>query len=170
MIHHINLNFYASINQDSSVYMFHFIFLYTYKIYRRKLRSKSRPTGFVHHQTSPSQIGIRTVDVDNTCNFSTTSNLCISIVTWNMNGQVPESLNYSLYFFLVVAFVEIFISIQFLFQSLIQHYYLIWRELIIRFRLKIQQKWLVATEITIFQLLACKKLRETKLQLCFRQL
>lgn len=55
---------------------------------RRKLRSKSRPTGFVHHQTSPSQIGIRTVDVDNTCNFSTTSNLCISIVTWNMNGQV----------------------------------------------------------------------------------
>lgn len=60
--------------------------------------------GFVHHQTSPSQIGIRTVDVDNTCNFSTTSNLCISIFTWNMNGQVLESLDYSLRFFLTVVF------------------------------------------------------------------
>ncbi|XP_058725251.1 type IV inositol polyphosphate 5-phosphatase 11 [Vicia villosa] len=54
---------------------------------RRKLRSKRRPTGFVHHQTSHSHIGIRTVGVDKACNF-TTSNLCISIVTWNMNGQV----------------------------------------------------------------------------------
>ncbi|KAJ1393206.1 Inositol polyphosphate-related phosphatase [Sesbania bispinosa] len=45
--------------------------------------------GFIHHQASPSShIGIKTVGVDNVCNFSTNSDLCISIVTWNMNGQV----------------------------------------------------------------------------------
>ncbi|XP_057425300.1 type IV inositol polyphosphate 5-phosphatase 11 isoform X2 [Lotus japonicus] len=54
----------------------------------RKSRSKKRPMSFVHHQASPSHTGIRTVSVDNACNFSTDSDLCISIVTWNMNGQV----------------------------------------------------------------------------------
>ncbi|KAK2452444.1 hypothetical protein P8452_00209 [Trifolium repens] len=52
-------------------------------------RWKRRPISFVHdHESSPSEIGIRTVSLDKACNFSTASNLCISIVTWNMNGQV----------------------------------------------------------------------------------
>lgn len=33
--------------------------------------------------------GIRTVGVENSCDFSSTSDLCISIITWNMNGRVP---------------------------------------------------------------------------------
>ncbi|KAK6245341.1 hypothetical protein SCA6_008431 [Theobroma cacao] len=32
--------------------------------------------------------GIKTVGADNLCDFSTDSNLCICIVTWNMNGKV----------------------------------------------------------------------------------
>ncbi|XP_059637768.1 type IV inositol polyphosphate 5-phosphatase 11 [Cornus florida] len=32
--------------------------------------------------------GIKTVGANNHCNFSSTSDLCICIVTWNMNGQV----------------------------------------------------------------------------------
>ncbi|KAK4276618.1 hypothetical protein QN277_014746 [Acacia crassicarpa] len=46
--------------------------------------------GFIHAQASPSHVGIRTVDVDKVCNSSTASDLCISIVTWNMNGQVTS--------------------------------------------------------------------------------
>ncbi|XP_019457709.1 PREDICTED: type IV inositol polyphosphate 5-phosphatase 11 [Lupinus angustifolius] len=53
-----------------------------------KSRLKRMPMSFIHHQTSPSHTGIRTVDVDNVTNFTTNSDLCISIVTWNMNGQV----------------------------------------------------------------------------------
>lgn len=67
------------------------------EIHRRKLRSKRRPTGFVHHQTSNSHVGIRTVGVDKACNF-TTSNLCISILTWNMNGQVHACNFFNIYF------------------------------------------------------------------------
>jgi len=58
---------------------------------RRKSRSKRRPMGFIHNQASPSHTGIRTVGVEKVCNFSTDSDLCISIVTWNMNGQVYPS-------------------------------------------------------------------------------
>ncbi|EEF52518.1 type IV inositol polyphosphate 5-phosphatase 11 [Ricinus communis] len=32
--------------------------------------------------------GIKTVEVDHRCDFSRNSDLCISIVTWNMNGKV----------------------------------------------------------------------------------
>ncbi|KAG6624805.1 hypothetical protein CIPAW_16G053100 [Carya illinoinensis] len=32
--------------------------------------------------------GIKTVGADNLCDFSSSSDLCICIVTWNMNGQV----------------------------------------------------------------------------------
>ncbi|KAK9216648.1 hypothetical protein WN944_008658 [Citrus x changshan-huyou] len=32
--------------------------------------------------------GIQTVAVENHCNFSRNSDLCICVVTWNMNGQV----------------------------------------------------------------------------------
>ncbi|MBA0720632.1 hypothetical protein Golax_008245 [Gossypium laxum] len=32
--------------------------------------------------------GIKTVEADNLCEFSRNSDLCICIVTWNMNGQV----------------------------------------------------------------------------------
>ncbi|XP_057718759.1 type IV inositol polyphosphate 5-phosphatase 11 isoform X2 [Arachis stenosperma] len=52
-------------------------------------RWKRRPMmSFIHNQASPTHIGIRTVEAENVCNFSTHSDLCISIATWNMNGQV----------------------------------------------------------------------------------
>ncbi|QHN88370.1 type IV inositol polyphosphate 5-phosphatase 11-like isoform X1 [Arachis hypogaea] len=52
-------------------------------------RWKRRPImSFIHNQASPTHIGIRTVEAENVCNFSTHSDLCISIATWNMNGQV----------------------------------------------------------------------------------
>lgn len=38
------------------------------------------------------EAGITTVETNKTCEFSTTSDLCICIVTWNMNGQVIFSL------------------------------------------------------------------------------
>jgi len=66
----------------------HLLMLFLCIICRRKSRSKRRPMGFIHNQASPSHTGIRTVDVEKVCNFSTDSDLCISIVTWNMNGQV----------------------------------------------------------------------------------
>ncbi|XP_028791577.1 type IV inositol polyphosphate 5-phosphatase 11-like [Neltuma alba] len=53
-----------------------------------KTRTRRKPMGFIHHQASPSHVGIRTVDVNRVSNSSTASDLCISIVTWNMNGQV----------------------------------------------------------------------------------
>ncbi|XWS21105.1 hypothetical protein CRYUN_Cryun30bG0026800 [Craigia yunnanensis] len=31
---------------------------------------------------------MKTVEADNLCDFSRNSDLCICIVTWNMNGQV----------------------------------------------------------------------------------
>ncbi|KAI4336916.1 hypothetical protein L6164_015389 [Bauhinia variegata] len=55
---------------------------------RERWRWKRKPMGFVHHQASPTHTGIRTVGVDDVCKFSVDSDLCISIVTWNMNGQV----------------------------------------------------------------------------------
>ncbi|XP_054796230.1 type IV inositol polyphosphate 5-phosphatase 11 isoform X2 [Prosopis cineraria] len=53
-----------------------------------KTRTRREPMGFIHHQASPSHAGIRTVDVDKVCTLSTGSELRVSIVTWNMNGQV----------------------------------------------------------------------------------
>lgn len=37
--------------------------------------------------------GIQTVAVENHCNFSRNSDLCICVVTWNMNGQVVCLIN-----------------------------------------------------------------------------
>lgn len=77
-----------------NILMFQFCFYFLYKLICRgiKSRSKKRAMGnFIHNQASPSHIGIRTAGVDNVCNFSrTNSDLCISIVTWNMNGQVQS--------------------------------------------------------------------------------
>ncbi|MBA0693407.1 hypothetical protein Goari_003781 [Gossypium aridum] len=36
----------------------------------------------------PTHDGIKSVMADNLCNFSTNSDLCICMVTWNMNGRV----------------------------------------------------------------------------------
>ncbi|KAL5780407.1 hypothetical protein ACOSQ2_011144 [Xanthoceras sorbifolium] len=54
---------------------------------RRGFRLKSDQMESIHHHVSTHE-GIKTVDADNHCNFSTNSDLCICIVTWNMNGQV----------------------------------------------------------------------------------
>lgn len=40
--------------------------------------------------TNTAHEGIRTVEADNRCNFSGDSDLCICIVTWNMNGKVSD--------------------------------------------------------------------------------
>lgn len=38
--------------------------------------------------------GIKTVRADNRCDFSSYSDLCVSVVTWNMNGQVRSYFNF----------------------------------------------------------------------------
>lgn len=54
--------------------------------YRRKLPAVdyfNKPAvGSTDHE------GIKTVGADNRCDLSTNSDLCICVVTWNMNGQV----------------------------------------------------------------------------------
>ncbi|KAI8014096.1 Type IV inositol polyphosphate 5-phosphatase 11 [Camellia lanceoleosa] len=52
---------------------------------RSKLKRK--PKGFMKNEIGIHE-GIKTVGVDNYCDFSSSSDLCICIVTWNMNGQV----------------------------------------------------------------------------------
>ncbi|KAK2974091.1 hypothetical protein RJ640_020447, partial [Escallonia rubra] len=52
----------------------------------RNMKRKAR--GIINNEDTMDHEGIRTVGVDNRCNFSTTSDLCICILTWNMNGQV----------------------------------------------------------------------------------
>ncbi|XAR61811.1 Inositol-polyphosphate 5-phosphatase [Bertholletia excelsa] len=56
---------------------------------RRKSKTtrKSQDRAVTNHAAAVRE-GIRTVDVDNHCDFSGSSDLCICIVTWNMNGQV----------------------------------------------------------------------------------
>ncbi|KAJ4701869.1 Inositol polyphosphate 5-phosphatase [Melia azedarach] len=51
-----------------------------------KLKRKQMDSAINNHVIT--QEGIETVEVDNHCNFSRNSDLCICIVTWNMNGQV----------------------------------------------------------------------------------
>ncbi|PQQ13580.1 type IV inositol polyphosphate 5-phosphatase 11 isoform X1 [Prunus yedoensis var. nudiflora] len=56
---------------------------------RFKLRRKPIQLGSLDsHGTTMSHEGITTVRVDNRCDFSSFSDLCICVVTWNMNGQV----------------------------------------------------------------------------------
>ncbi|GLU04383.1 hypothetical protein SLE2022_215330 [Rubroshorea leprosula] len=47
------------------------------------LMTNKNPTNATHE-------GIKTVNADNRCDFSTSSDLCICIVTWNMNGKVSD--------------------------------------------------------------------------------
>ncbi|XP_057469117.1 type IV inositol polyphosphate 5-phosphatase 11 isoform X3 [Actinidia eriantha] len=54
-------------------------------IRRLKWRTK---TGDVMNHDIPIHEGIKTIGVENDCDFSSSSELCICIVTWNMNGQV----------------------------------------------------------------------------------
>ncbi|GMY28485.1 type IV inositol polyphosphate 5-phosphatase 11 [Fagus crenata] len=56
---------------------------------RVQSKLKRKPMGYMnqyHHIASHE--GIKTVGADNLCDFSSNSDLCICIVTWNMNGQV----------------------------------------------------------------------------------
>lgn len=56
---------------------------------RFKLRRKPIQLGSLDsHGATMSHEGIKTVRVDNRCDFSSYSDLCICVVTWNMNGQV----------------------------------------------------------------------------------
>lgn len=57
---------------------------------RAKSNLKREPMSFMNHHTA-SHEGIKTVGVDNLCDFSSNSDLCVCIVTWNMNGQVRSN-------------------------------------------------------------------------------
>ncbi|XP_031124619.1 type IV inositol polyphosphate 5-phosphatase 11 [Ipomoea triloba] len=55
----------------------------------RKHRVKKKPAmGILNGFDDASHEGIKTVGVDNRCEFSGRSDLCMCIITWNMNGQV----------------------------------------------------------------------------------
>ncbi|KAL9172522.1 hypothetical protein ABFS82_03G053700 [Erythranthe guttata] len=54
---------------------------------RGKRRRMKIPVGIIDNADA-SHEGIKSVDANNRCEFSITSDLCICIVTWNMNGQV----------------------------------------------------------------------------------
>ncbi|PPD90362.1 hypothetical protein GOBAR_DD12717 [Gossypium barbadense] len=47
------------------------------------------------NKPAPTHDGIKSVMADNLCNFSTNSDLCICMVTWNMNGQIAGGGNYA---------------------------------------------------------------------------
>nr|XP_023905394.1 type IV inositol polyphosphate 5-phosphatase 11 [Quercus suber]POF19739.1 type iv inositol polyphosphate 5-phosphatase 11 [Quercus suber] len=57
------------------------------RLCRAKSDLKRKPMSFKNNHTA-SHEGIKTVGVDNLCDFSSNSDLCVCIVTWNMNGQV----------------------------------------------------------------------------------
>ncbi|KAK6131167.1 hypothetical protein DH2020_035087 [Rehmannia glutinosa] len=54
---------------------------------RSRIRRKRIPVGIIDHDDA-SHEGIKTVEANNRCEFSNNSDVCICIVTWNMNGQV----------------------------------------------------------------------------------
>lgn len=63
-----------------------------FKNIRRRIRRKHQPIGNLisssRNDVDGTHEGIRTLDVNKHCQFSDSSDLCVSIVTWNMNGQV----------------------------------------------------------------------------------
>ncbi|XP_057973939.1 type IV inositol polyphosphate 5-phosphatase 11 isoform X2 [Malania oleifera] len=59
--------------------------------WRRPNKLKPKPMGsmtMISNHAATHHEGIRTVDADNLCDFSSGSDLCICMVTWNMNGQL----------------------------------------------------------------------------------
>ncbi|XP_044511790.1 type IV inositol polyphosphate 5-phosphatase 11 [Mangifera indica] len=48
---------------------------------------KRKQMGLMKNQALTDYEGIQTVEVENQCNFLRNSDLCICVVTWNMNGQ-----------------------------------------------------------------------------------
>ncbi|KAK4429125.1 Type IV inositol polyphosphate 5-phosphatase 11 [Sesamum alatum] len=54
---------------------------------RRRGRMKRVPVGVIDN-VDASHEGIKTVELINHCDFSDSSDVCVSIITWNMNGQV----------------------------------------------------------------------------------
>jgi hypothetical protein len=62
-----------------------------FRFFRGRAKLKRKAMGFMNHHDhqTASHEGIKTVGVvDKLCDFSSNSDLCICIVTWNMNGQV----------------------------------------------------------------------------------
>ncbi|KAJ0025170.1 hypothetical protein Pint_08899 [Pistacia integerrima] len=54
----------------------------------RGFKLKRKQMDLMKNQLVSNYEGIQTVEVDNHCNFLQNSDLCICVVTWNMNGQV----------------------------------------------------------------------------------
>ncbi|KAF8082628.1 hypothetical protein N665_0817s0003 [Sinapis alba] len=67
--------------------------------------------GFPNQETSNSSVGnnsshdgIKTIEAVKSCSFSRKSDLCIRIITWNMNGKVRSYVHgYSVRFILLVV-------------------------------------------------------------------
>ncbi|RVW50450.1 Type IV inositol polyphosphate 5-phosphatase 11 [Vitis vinifera] len=53
-----------------------------------RFKLKRGPADYSMNDLATNHDGIRTVRADNRCDFSGSSDLCICVVTWNMNGQV----------------------------------------------------------------------------------
>ncbi|XP_034675189.1 type IV inositol polyphosphate 5-phosphatase 11 [Vitis riparia] len=53
-----------------------------------RFKLKRGPVDYSMNDLATNHDGIRTVRADNRCDFSGSSDLCICVVTWNMNGQV----------------------------------------------------------------------------------
>ncbi|PPS17905.1 hypothetical protein GOBAR_AA02711 [Gossypium barbadense] len=58
------------------------------KGYVKRSKRKKLAIDYSLNKPAPTHDGIKSVMADNLCNFSTNSELCICMVTWNMNGQV----------------------------------------------------------------------------------
>ncbi|KAH7850349.1 hypothetical protein Vadar_031435 [Vaccinium darrowii] len=56
---------------------------------RSRFKFKRKPQDVMNNEDTAIHEGVKTIGVENYCDFSAgTSDLCICIVTWNMNGQV----------------------------------------------------------------------------------
>ncbi|XP_022766496.1 type IV inositol polyphosphate 5-phosphatase 11 [Durio zibethinus] len=54
----------------------------------RRFKYERKPAADSFNNPTGTHEGIKTVGADNLCDFSRNSDLCICIITWNMNGQV----------------------------------------------------------------------------------
>ncbi|KAI5656004.1 hypothetical protein M9H77_24797 [Catharanthus roseus] len=57
-------------------------------LFKNRKKTKRKPAGIIDDGDDGTHEGIRTVNVKSRCDFSGSSDVCLCIVTWNMNGKV----------------------------------------------------------------------------------
>lgn len=71
------------------------LYVYTSMVCRRsRFKGKRKPQDVMDNDGVAIHEGVKTIGVENYCDFSagSTPDICICIVTWNMNGQVKTFL------------------------------------------------------------------------------